>query len=126
METKQTMGLPLKGSLQRIQVAAGLVMALMAGLSVIGLVLADRLYPTEEFIQSFMTNDLVNLAIGVPVLTVALWLTGRGKLTGLFLLPGSMLYVMYNSLAYVFGRPFDLYSGRPSDADPDLRVCGSI
>ncbi|MFN2143883.1 MAG: hypothetical protein ACK2T7_00950 [Anaerolineales bacterium] len=111
MKIEPTRGLPLKASLQPILTLGLLVMALMASLSVIGLALADRLYPTEEFIQSFMTNDLVNLLLGVPVLAAALWLAGRGKPNGLFLLPGSMLYVVYNSLAYVFGRPFDLYSG---------------
>lgn len=102
--------LPLKGNMRGIQTLAVLAIALMAGLSITGVVLGDKLYPTEEFIQSFMTNDLVNLIIGVPVFIAALWLIGRGKVAGLMMLPGSMLYVIYNSLAYVFGRPFDLYS----------------
>lgn len=110
MKSKSTGELPVRNGSRGIQILAALATLLMAGLSVIGLVLSDRLYPTEELIQSFMTNDLINLVIGVPIIIAALVLTLKGKTTGLLLLPGSMLYVIYNSIAYVVGRPFDLYS----------------
>jgi hypothetical protein len=110
MKSKSTGELPVSSGLQGIQVLAALVTLLMAGLSVIGLVLSDRLYPTEELIQSFMTNDLINLLIGAPTIFAALVFIWKRKTIGLLLLPGSMLYVIYNSIAYVVGRPYDLYA----------------
>lgn len=110
MEIENRSGLPVNRRAEHLMSFAAVVGILMTGLSIIGLGFANRLYPTEEFIQSFMTNDIINLIVGAPVLIATILLVRSGKITGLLLLPGSMLYVIYNSLAYVFGRPFDLYS----------------
>jgi hypothetical protein len=37
-----------------------------------------------------------------------MWLTWRGKLIGLLLWPGAILYVIYINIIYVFGMPFNL------------------
>ena len=83
-----------------------LVIALMSGLSLAGLLLPHYVYPTVTLQQTFQTNDLVNLIAGVPALLVPLWLARRGRLLGRLLLSGGLLYVLYNTVAYLFGRPF--------------------
>jgi hypothetical protein len=85
-----------------------IVAVLMGILSLVGVLLPAGIYPSEELILSFMVNDIVNLVIGMPFLLGSLWLTRSGRLVGLLLWPGALLYVLYNYIAYVVGIPFSL------------------
>lgn len=82
-----------------------LVGLLMLGVSVAGLVAPDKTYPTVELRHSFVANDVVNLGIGLPILLLSMQQAQRGKLVGLLLWPGALLYVLYNYIAYLFGVP---------------------
>lgn len=85
-----------------------LVIALLMGAaSVAGLLYPADIYPTEELLESFVSNDVVNLAIGLPTLLGAMWLTRRGKLIGLLFWPGALFYVLYNYTIYLFGMPLN-------------------
>lgn len=87
-----------------------LVIALLMTLaSVLSLMNPDVIYPTNELRQSFFSNDVVNLVVGLPTLLGALWLAWRGKLVGLLLWPGALMYVLYNYLAYIFSMPASWY-----------------
>lgn len=81
---------------------------LMAGMSLVGLVFSAWVYPTPEQVQSFVSNDVATLVLGLPILLGTMWLTRRGKWIGLLCWPGALLYSLYNYLAYVFGTPFGL------------------
>jgi hypothetical protein len=85
--------------------AAALIMAVA---SVAGLLYPTRIYPTDELLQSFVANDVVNLFIGVPILLGSMWLTRRGRLIGLLFWPGALFYVLYNYIAYLFSMPLDV------------------
>jgi hypothetical protein len=87
-----------------LSLGAGLMMAL---LSAISLLFPELVYPSPKLIQQYLANDLVNLIIGVPIFMVAFWLIWRKKFLGWLLLPGVLVYVIYNYLAYVLGRPLD-------------------
>lgn len=50
---------------------------------------------------------MVNLLIGLPILIGSMWLSWRGKLIGLLIWPGALLYVLYNYTAYIFGLPLN-------------------
>ncbi len=78
---------------------------LLAGVSLAGLLYQARIYPTEELRNSFVANDVVNLFIGLPILLGSMWLTRSGRLVGLLLWPGALLYAVYNYIAYLFGVP---------------------
>jgi len=78
---------------------------LMTGVSLIGLFDQGSLYPTEELRVSFVANDIINLLIGIPILLGSMWWARRGWLVGLLFWPGSLFYVVYNYIAYVFGIP---------------------
>jgi hypothetical protein len=79
---------------------------LMATISLCSLLYSSIIYPTDELLQSFVANDVANLVVGLPILLGSMWLTKRGKLVGLLLWPGALLFVLYNYIAYVFGTPF--------------------
>lgn len=82
-----------------------IVVVVTAVASIIGLVIPTIVYPSTELRQSYVNNDLVNLIIGLPILLVSLWLARRGRLLGLLLWPGALLYGLYNYIAYLFGIP---------------------
>ncbi len=78
-----------------------LVVALvLASLSLGSLLAPSSFYPTQELRQSFLSNDAVNLFIGLPILLLSLALARRGRLIGLLFWPGALFYVTYNSIAY--------------------------
>jgi hypothetical protein len=106
MDMKHSAQFPVRqdlGPAYRLSLSAG---CLMAGASLAGLLFQDSLYPTAELRQAYLANDVVNLLIGVPVLLGSMWLARRGRLVGLLLWPGALLYVLYNYLAYAIGIPF--------------------
>jgi hypothetical protein len=84
-----------------------LLIALLADvLALAGLLTGDAVYQSEELRDSFVTNDLVNLAIGVPILLIALWMARRGSLTGLLFWPGALFFLLYNAaIVYVYALP---------------------
>jgi hypothetical protein len=98
--------LPITRDLTVATVLSLIVAIIMAAASIVGLLYPSILYPTDELVQSFMANDVVNLLIGLPILLGSIWLTRRGKLVGLLLWPGALLYVLYNYIGYILGIPF--------------------
>jgi len=106
MDTGIKPKLPLKRKLIIPWTLSFIVAGLMVVMSVAGLVFSEQLYPSEELLQSFMANDLVNLVIGLPILLESLRRTRKGDWLGLLFWPGALLYTLYNYLAYVFGLPF--------------------
>ena len=81
---------------------------IMATVSLGGLLYPSIFYPTNELIQSFVANDVANLFVGLPILLGSMWFARRGKLVGLLLWPGALLYVLYTYIAYFFGIPFSM------------------
>lgn len=104
-ETLPANTLPLKRSLINAANLSLIVALLMAAASLAGLMFPNALYVTAELQQTYLTNDLVNLIVGLPVLLGAIWYARRGSLMGLLLWPGALFYVVYNYLAYTFGNP---------------------
>lgn len=89
---------------------ASLVVALILALvSAAGLLFRTEVYPTEELANAFVSNDIVNVFIGLPILLGSLWLTRRGALLGLLFWPGALFYVMYNSIISSFALPLSLW-----------------
>ena len=78
---------------------------LMAVVSLGGLVFSSTIYSTNELLETYVPNDVINLILGLPLLLSSMWFTRRGKLIGLLCWPGALLYVIYNYLVYLFGMP---------------------
>ncbi len=98
-------GLPVTRSLPLVYGLSLAVVLLMTGASIAGLLAPDALYPTAALRQSSVPNDAVNLLLGLPILLGAMALARRGKLVGLLFWPGALLYILYNTLVYVFAMP---------------------
>jgi hypothetical protein len=76
--------------------------------SAIGLLYRAVIYPADDLLQSFVPTDVIILLIGLPILLGSMWLVRRGKLIGLLLWPGALLFVLYNYIIYVFAIPLSL------------------
>jgi hypothetical protein len=106
-DQKQNAALPLKGRLSFVYAASFLIGVLITIVSIAGLRYRVLLYPTEELARTFVTNDVVNLGIGLPILLGSMCLARRGKWIGLLCWTGALFFVFYNSMAYVFAMPFN-------------------
>lgn len=93
------------GNLKRAYALSLIVVGVTAVASIIGLIYQTTLYSTEELRQAYVINDALNLIIGLPMLLGSMWLARRGRMVGLLLWPGGLLYGVYNYTAYMFGMP---------------------
>lgn len=59
-------------------------------------------YDSISMVAQAQANDLVTLALGLPLLLVSSWLSWRGSLRGRLLLAGTMAYFLYTYMAYAF------------------------
>ncbi len=107
-DQKDTAHPPIRSNLALAYAISLVIAALMAIASVAGLLYQTIIYPTDELLQSFVPNDVVNLFIGVPILLGSLWLARRGKLIGLLFWPGALFYVFYTYIIYVFSMPLNV------------------
>ena len=98
--------LPVTNSLKLGYIFSLLIAILTVFTSLTSIIFKARVYPSEELLQSFLPNDIVNLLIGLPILLGSMWLARRGSLIGLLFWPGAILFGLYNYLIYLFGMPF--------------------
>jgi hypothetical protein len=110
MNTDQERGsrLPTRHNLKMAYALSFIIAIVMAAVSLGGLVYGADLYPTDDLLQALVPTDIVNLVLGLPILLGSIWLARRGKLIGLLLWPGALLFVLYNYLAYVLVVPFNV------------------
>ena len=83
-----------------------LIAILTVAASVAGIVFRTAIYPTDDLLRAFVSNDVVNLLVALPLLLGSIWLAWRGRLIGLLFLPGALLFVLYSYIAYLIALPF--------------------
>ena len=93
--------LPLKRGLAREYALSATIAVLMSLASIAGIVFREIFYPIDELAVGFVATDVLNLAVGLPILLLSMWLTRRGHLVGLLCWPGSLLYVLYIYISYM-------------------------
>jgi len=98
-------GTHLRDNLSLIYASSILVAILMTVASIAGLMSSTAIYPTDELVQTFVPNDVVNLFIGLPILLGSMWLTWHGKLIGPLFWIGALFFVFYNYIVYTFAAP---------------------
>jgi hypothetical protein len=99
--------LPIKCNLNLVYILSLIIASLLLFASVSGIFLGSTIYPTDELFNNFISNDIVNFLIGLPIILVSIILTLRGKLVGLLFWPGSLLFVIYNYMIYVLAIPLN-------------------
>jgi len=100
--------LPIRRNLTLTYAFSLIIAILMAAASVAGLMYRTTIYPTDELLRTFVSNDVVNLFIGLPILLGSMWLARRGQLLGLLCWPGALFFVLYNYIVYVFAMPLNV------------------
>ena len=79
-------------------------------LAVIGIIFHARLYPEGDLSATFLANDIVNLLLGLPMLSISIIQSRRQKLVGLLCYPGALFYMIYVYATYLLGLPFNVLS----------------
>lgn len=90
--------------------SSALVAALLAVTSVAGLLFGQRgLYRADpRTLPTFLGQDGMTLAAGLPLLVASMWLASRGSLRGLLLWPGALFYVAYSYTYYLLSPEFNV------------------
>ena len=83
------------------------VAALMVILSGMGMLIPDFFYPGPTLRENYLANDPVNIILGLPLFIAGLMLIKKDRPLGTLLLPGALIYVIYNYIGYGLGRPWD-------------------
>lgn len=100
--------LPIKRNLKLVYILSFIIAGLMTVASIAGILFRSMIYPTDELLGTFISNDAVNLLIGLPITLGSTFLAIRGKLIGLLFWPGALFFVLYNYMIYVLSMPFNL------------------
>lgn len=64
-------------------------------------------WDTVSSAAQMQANDLVMLALGLPLLALSLWLTLRGSLRGRLLLTGTLGFILYTYITMCFGAAYN-------------------
>lgn len=64
-------------------------------------------WDTVSSAAQMQANDLVTLALGLPLLAISLWLTLRGSLRGKLLLTGTLGFILYTYITMCFGAAYN-------------------
>ena len=64
-------------------------------------------YDTVSSVAQAKANDLVMLALGLPLLVVSTWLAFRGSLRGRLLLTGTLGFILYTYISMAFLAAFN-------------------
>ncbi len=97
--------LPPTRSVKTVETLSIVIVILLAAASLAALLFPATLYTSEETRQGMLSNDVVNLVIGVPAILACMLFHRRERLIGLLFWPGALLYVTYNSLAATIAFP---------------------
>ena len=71
--------LPLKRSLGREYAISVIVATIMLVASTAGIIYRNVMYPTGKLSVGFVSTDLLNLVVGLPILLVSMYLARRGR-----------------------------------------------
>ena len=96
-------------TIKNSSILSGILATLLLLTSLAGILRPEKLYASAELRASFLPNDVVNLALGVPFLVLFMLQAGQGQPIAQLLWPGAALFVAYNALAYAValtGSPF--------------------
>lgn len=99
---------PAGSRLRRVFIPTMILMALIAGVSAAGILFPDEMYRTESLKIHMLPNDLLNLAVGLPLILISLILTRGKKLLGLLFYPGALFYITYIYTVYLLGLPVNV------------------
>lgn len=108
MNVRSEANLPIKHNLKLIYALSLIISGLMTLASISGILFPYTVYPTDELLRAFISNDVVNLLIGLPIMFISILLAMRKQLLGLLLWPGALFYVLYNYMIYVLAMPFNI------------------
>ncbi|HEX6292520.1 MAG TPA: hypothetical protein VFZ66_25260 [Herpetosiphonaceae bacterium] len=99
----------LQAKLRSASLLSAIIAILAAVASSGGLLIASLYRDNSLIIWAFRGNDLVTLAVAVPLLVGALILTRRGSQRALLIWLGALGYMLYNYIFYLYGTAFNQF-----------------
>jgi hypothetical protein len=100
--------LPLRGDLTPNYILSIIIAVLMTAASIAGIFFQTETYPSDDLLGALLPSDVSILFIGLPMMLVSMGLAWRGRLIGLLLWPGALIFVLYSYLTYIFAMPLNV------------------
>ncbi len=89
-------------------VKLSLCLVLFAVIASIGGLTCSNLYRDSDIIKSvWFVNDLITLVLAVPILLISVYYTLKGSLKAQLIWIGSIWYLLYNYVFYLYGAQFN-------------------
>jgi len=99
--------LPIKFDLTWIYRASLFVAGVLSAAALYGILNPADAYPADDLARTFVPNDVVGLALGVPALIGSMAWARRGRLLGLLGWTGALFFIPYNDIAYIMALPLN-------------------
>jgi hypothetical protein len=102
-----TSDLPVKFDLAWIYRGSLFVAGVLSAAALHGILNPANAYPAGDLARTFVPNDVVSLALGVPALLGSMAWARRGRLLGLLGWTGALFFIPYNDIAYIMALPLN-------------------
>jgi hypothetical protein len=99
---------PVKSNLNLVYISTLILVVLMTGVSLTGILYRGKVYTSKEVEVIFVSNDILNIALGAPILIISMLLTIRKKLFGLLCYPGALFFITYVYATYLLSLPLNI------------------
>lgn len=87
-----------------------LIVAFLATVASIGGLMLENLYRDSEAIRTaWFVNDLITLFVAVPIMMGSIYFASKGSLKGSLVWVGSLWYMLYNYVFYMYGAAFNAF-----------------
>lgn len=95
---------------QKTSIRLSIVVILLAALASLGGILWNNIYQDNDSINRlWLANDIITLFFSIPLMTIAVILTIKGSLKAKFIWLGTLWYMIYNYIFYVYGAAFNKF-----------------
>ena len=74
-DVQSEVDLPVKHNLKLVYALSLIISGLMTLASVTGILFPSIIYPTDELTATFISNDVINLLIGLPIILISIILS---------------------------------------------------
>lgn len=95
---------------QKTAIILTFIIIFLASIASLGGILNEELYQDNDFINRvWVGNDIITLLLAIPVMLISVILTINNSLKAKFIWIGSIWYMVYNYIFYMYGASFNKF-----------------
>jgi hypothetical protein len=96
-------------TIYKVSYTLSVIIAILAGIASAGGIFVKNLYRDNSLVSAaYQGNDIVTLFLAVPLMIISMTLSRRGSEKALLVWIGTMGYMLYNYIFYLYGANFNV------------------